>query len=170
MSTYVALLDGGGREETIEVKPRALGVYEVSLGGRIYQVDAFRHDYGTVSLVVDTASYSVMLDQGATDVKVHLRGSTYPIEILDERRLRMRRASGKFTMEGRQTVTAPMPGRVVKILVRQGEAVKEGQGLLIIEAMKMENEMKAPRDGVVVELAVKEGQAVEHGAKLAAVE
>ncbi len=170
MSTYVALLDGGGREETIEVRPRGVGMYEVSLGGKVFQVDAFRHDFGTVSLLVDSASYSVMLDQGSTEVKVHLRGSTYPIEILDERRLRMRRAAGKFTVEGRQTVTAPMPGRVVKLLVKMGEEVKEGQGLVVIEAMKMENELKAPRDGVVVELSAIEGQAVESGAKLVTVE
>ncbi len=170
MTTYVALLDGGRREETIDVTPEGPGVYRVEMGGEVHQVDAFRHDYGTVSLLVDTASYSVQLDAGDSEVKAYIRGSAYPLEILDERRLRMRRAAGKFTVEGKQTLTAPMPGKVVKVLVKVGDEVKEGQGLVVIEAMKMENEMKSPKDGKIVELAVVEGQAVEGGAKLAAVE
>ncbi len=170
MSTYVALLDGGRREETIEISMEAPGIYRVELGGKVHQVDAFRHDYGTISLLVDTQSYSVQLDQGRTNVKVHIRDSTYPLEILDERRLRMRRAAGRFTVQGKQTLVAPMPGKVVKVLAKLGDEVKEGQGIVVIEAMKMENEMKSPKDGKVVELHVVEGQAVEGGAKLAAVE
>ncbi len=170
MSTYVALLDGGRREETIEVAQEGPGLYQVRLGGQVYRVDAFRHDYGTVSLLVDTQSYSVQLDQGDPAVKVWIRGDAYPLEILDERRLRMRRASGKFTVEGRQVLASPMPGKVVKLLARAGDEVREGQGLVVVEAMKMENELKSPKSGKLVELTVVEGQAVEGGATLAVVE
>jgi len=170
MSKYVALLDGGKREETIQVVQEAPGIYQVQIGGKAHRVDAFRHDYGTISLLVDTESYSVQLDHRATEVKAHIRGNQYALEILDERRLRMRRAAGRFTVEGRQTITSPMPGKVVKVLARPGDAVKEGQGVLVIEAMKMENEMKSPKAGKVVELHVKEGQTVEGNAKLCAVE
>ncbi|GEJ59542.1 biotin/lipoyl-containing protein [Anaeromyxobacter diazotrophicus] len=170
MSTYVALLDGGRREETVEVEPDGPGLYRVRLGGQSYRVDAFRHDYGTVSLLVDGASYSAQLDQGATAVKVWIRGDAYPLEILDERRLRMRRAAGKFTVEGRQTLASPMPGKVVKVLARAGDEVREGQGLVVIEAMKMENELRSPKAGKLVELAAVEGQAVESGATLAVIE
>ena len=169
-SRYVALLDGGKREETIQVSQEAPGIYRVEIAGKVHRVDAFRHDYGTVSLVVDTESYSVQLDHRQAEVKVHVRGNTYPLEILDERRLRMRRAAGRFTVEGRQTITSSMPGKVVKILARPGDAVKEGQGVVVVEAMKMENEMKSPKDGKVVELHVAEGQAVDGGARLAVVE
>ncbi len=170
MSKYVALLDGGKREETIDVEQEAPGIYRVEIGGKVHRVDAFRHDYGTISLLVDAESYSVQLDHRETEVKVHIRGNQYPLEILDERRLRMRRAAGRFTVEGRQAITAPMPGRVVKILVRPGDAVAQGQGVVIIEAMKMENEMRSPKDGKVVEVRVAEGQAVDGGATLAVVE
>ncbi len=170
MTTYVALLDGGKREESIDVKQTAPGLYEVTLRGEVRLVDAFRHDYGTLSLVIDTASYSAMLDWRGPRVNVRLRHSTVPIEILDEKKLRMRRAVGKFTVEGRQNVVSPMPGKIVKVLVQVGDAVKEGQGLVVVEAMKMENEMRSPKDGMVIEIHVKDGQAVEGNAKLCVVE
>ncbi len=170
MSTYVALLDGGKREESIEVRQTAPGLYEVKLRGKVHVVDAFKHDYGTLSLIVDTASYAAMLDHRASHVRVRVRDSVFPIEILDEKKLRMRRAAGKFTVEGKQTLTAPMPGKIVRVLVKLGDEVKEGQGLVVVEAMKMENELRSPKDGKLVELHVKEGQAVEGNAKLCAVE
>ena len=170
MNRYVALLDGGKREETIQVTQEAPGIYRVEIGGKEHRVDAFRHDHGTVSLLVDTESYSVQLDHREAEVKVHIRGSQYALEILDERRLRMRRAAGRFTVSGRQTLRAPMPGKVVKVLARAGDAVREGQGVIVIEAMKMENEMRSPKDGKIVELLVSEGQAVDGGARLAVVE
>ncbi len=170
MSTYVALLDGGEREETVNITQQAAGLYRVELAGKVHQVDAFRPDSGTISLLVESRSYSVQLDSRKTEVKVHIRDNQYPIEILDERRFRMRHAADKLTLAGRQVLTSPMPGKIVKVLARVGDVVKEGQGIAVIEAMKMENEVKSPKDGKVVELHVVEGQAVDGGAKLAAVE
>ncbi len=170
MSRYVALLDGGRREERIEVRQTAPGLFEVRLRGRVHVVDAFKHDYGTLSLIVDTASYTAMLDERDSHVRVRVRDSVYPVEILDEKKLRMRRAAGRFTVEGRQTLTAPMPGRIAKVRVKVGDAVREGQALLAVEAMKMENELRSPKDGTVVEVLVTEGQAVEGNAKLCVVE
>ncbi len=170
MSTYVALLDGGKREEQVKVRQTGPGIYEVEVRGRVHVVDAFKHDNGTLSLIVDTSSYTAMLDQRGPVVNVRIEDSVFPMEILDEKRLRMRRVSGRFTAEGRQTVVSPMPGRVAKVLVKVGDEVKEGQGLVVVEAMKMENEMKSPKDGKVVELPVREGQAVEGNAKLCDIE
>ncbi len=168
--SYVALLDGGKREQTVRVTPLGPGLYEVRIGEQVHRVDAYRHDHGTLSLLVDGASYSATLDERGAKVHVRLDGSVFPVEILDERRLRLRRAAGRFTVEGKQTVTAPMPGKVVKVLAALGAQVKEGQGLVVIEAMKMENELKSPKDGKLVELHVREGQTVEGNAKLCAVE
>jgi len=91
------------------------------------------------------------------------------MELLDERRLRLRQAGGKFSLEGPQRIDAPMPGKVVRVLVKAGDEVGEGQGLIVVEAMKMENELKSPKAGKITELHAVEGAAVESGAKLAVV-
>lgn len=169
MSGYVALLDGGAREVPVEVVPDGPGRFAVRVGGTLHRVDAFQHDHGTLSLLVDTASYAVTLDRKDDLVKVRVRGAVFPLEVLDERRLRLRRAPGTFTVEGRQTVTAPVAGRVVKVLCQAGQQVRAGQPLLVLLAMQMENELRAPRDGAVVELLVEAGQAVEVNARLCVV-
>ena len=71
---------------------------------------------------------------------------------------------------GVASIDSPMPGKVIKILAKEGEEVKRGQGVIVVEAMKMENELKAPKDGVIKEIKVKEGDAVEAGARLALIE
>ncbi len=169
-TTYVALLDGGKREETLRVKRIAPGVYGVTLRGVTRRVDAFPHDHGTISLLVDAESYSVQLDERGNGVRVHLRDSVFPIEILDERRARTRRPPGKLTAEGRLELSARVSGRVAAILRAPGEAVREGDGVLVVEAMGMENEVRSPKDGKVVEVAVSVGHSVEGGAVLAIVD
>lgn len=170
MSGYVALLDGGSREEPVEVRQVGPRQYEVRLRGKVHLVDAFRHDHGTLSLVVDTASYSARLDWRGTKVNVRLRHAVVPLELLDERRLRLRRAAGRLRVGGRQGVAAPLPGKVLKVLCAVGDDVKAGQPLVVLEAMEMENEMRSPKDGKVVALDVQVGQAVEGNARLCAVE
>jgi biotin carboxyl carrier protein len=169
VTTYVALLDGGAREVPVEVSEEAPGRYLVRLHGAVQRVDAFQHDHGTLSLLVDTRSYSVTLDRKPQRLEVRVGEAVVPLEILEERRLRLRRAPGTFTVEGRQAVTAPLACRVVRVLCRDGDRVEAGQPLLVIQAMQMENELKAPRAGTVVELAVQPGQAVEADARLCVV-
>jgi biotin carboxyl carrier protein len=101
---------------------------------------------------------------------VLVRGQVARVDVADERRLRLRAGSAGFTAEGKQVINAPMPGKVVKVLVKVGDEVKEGQGLVVVEAMKMENELKSPKAGKVVELLAKEGTTVENNAKLVVVE
>jgi biotin carboxyl carrier protein len=169
-TTYVALLDGGKREETLRVERVGPGVYEVTLRGITHRVDAFHHDHGTISVLVDAESYSVQLDERGNGMRVHLRDSIFPFEILDERRARMRRSPGKLTADGRMPLVARLPGKVVGVLRGPGEAVREGEGVLVVEAMGMENEVRSPKDGKVVDIAVGVGQSVEGGATLASVE
>ena len=164
---YTAIV--GGEERLIEVTPRENG-YRVVIGGRELDLDAVHLQGSAVSLIAGTRSYRCDIDPGKNGQIGVLVGETvYPLEILDERRLRMRRAGGTFTLEGPQRIDAPMPGKVTRVLVKVGEQVEEGQGLVVVEAMKMENELKSPKAGKVTELHAVEGAAVESGAKLAVV-
>jgi len=111
VSAYVALLDGGAREERIEVTRTGPGTYEVRLRGKVHAVDAFRHDHGTLSLLVDGESYAATLDERGAKVHVRVRGSVHPVELLSERRLRLRRAPGTLTLPGKATVGSLPAGR-----------------------------------------------------------
>jgi len=170
VSRYVALLDGGQREVAIDVEDDGPGRFQVRLGGRVHRVDAFRHDHGTLSLIIDTASATATFDQRGALLRVRVGHAAFPLEILPEARLRMRRALATLTVEGRQELTAPLPGRVLKVLVATGDAVTRGQPLLVLEALHMENELRSPRDGTVTELRVEVGQDVAGGQRLLAVE
>ena len=94
-------------------------------------------------------------------------GREFQVEIFDPRSWRRRRGAG-IELEGRQQLVAPMPGKIVRVLVAAGEQVSAGQGLLVIEAMKMQNEIRSPKSGTVEKLA-REGQTVNAGEVLAIV-
>ena len=165
---YTTIVDG--EERVVEVTPRENG-FRVAIGDRVLEIDAVKLQQSAVSLLVGRRSYRCDVE-AAKDGKVNvLVGETvYPLEILDERKLRLRRAAGKFTLEGPQRIDAPMPGKVTRVLVKLGDEVQEGQGLVVVEAMKMENELKSPKAGTVIEVFAKEGSAVEANAKLLTVE
>jgi biotin carboxyl carrier protein len=92
------------------------------------------------------------------------------VDVADERTVRLRAGLSGFSVSGKVVVTAPMPGKVVRILVTPGTEVTEGQGLVVVEAMKMENELRSPKAGKVLEVFAKEGSTVEANAKLLSVE
>lgn len=98
MSSYVAVLDGGKREVAVQVTRDETGALEVRLDGAVHRVDAFRHDHGTLSLIVDTQSFSAMLDRREGPTRVRVRDSVFTIDVLDERRLRLRQALPKPTI------------------------------------------------------------------------
>jgi biotin carboxyl carrier protein len=164
---YTAILDG--EERIVEITPRQNG-YRVTVGDSVFDVDAVHLQGHAVSLIAGTRSYRCDIEPGKDGrLSVLVGDAVYPLEILDERKLRLRRATGKFSLEGPQRVDAPMPGKVVRVLVKAGDEVQEGQGLVVVEAMKMENELKSPKAGKVIELHAVEGATVESGAKLAVV-
>ncbi|WP_324289957.1 biotin/lipoyl-containing protein [Pyxidicoccus sp. MSG2] len=161
-----------GQKEAVPVDLEPLGndQYRVTVNGKTYQVDALMLEHGTMTMLVDGQSYGVEFEENGDEVGVLLRGQVNRFDVADERRLRLRAGNAAFSVEGKQLVTAPMPGKVVKVLVKVGDEVKEGQGLVVVEAMKMENELKSPKAGKVTELFAKEGTAVENNAKLVVVE
>jgi biotin carboxyl carrier protein len=160
----------GATQLKLEVEALGDGRYAVTLDGVRHQLDALTLEHGAVSMLVGGQSYSVELEDHGDEVAVLLQNQVTRIDVADERKLRLRAAEGTFSIEGKQTVTAPMPGKVVKVLVAVGDEVTEGQGLVVVEAMKMENELKSPKAGKVTELFAKEGTAVENGAKLVVIE
>jgi biotin carboxyl carrier protein len=167
---YYASLMGQEKPEPVEVLETGVNRFLVTFRGRTHDVDALTLPHGAVSLIADGESYGIEIDEAGDQVSVLVRNHVVTIDIADERRLRMRAASGRFTLEGRQVVAAPMPGKVVRLTCGPGDQVQEGQGLVVVEAMKMENEIKSPKAGRVVEIFVQEGQAVEGGGRLLIVE
>ncbi|MGA9520590.1 MAG: biotin/lipoyl-containing protein [Myxococcaceae bacterium] len=167
---YYATLAGQKEPTAVDVEVLPNGRYVLTVGGKRHEVDAQGLEHGAVSLLIDSESYSVEFDEQADVVGVLLRNQQFKIDVADERSLRLRAAAGGFTAEGPQTIVAPMPGKVVKILVKVGDEVQEGQGLVVVEAMKMENELKSPKAGKVTSITAKEGVAVEMNTKLIVVE
>ncbi|HSM78277.1 MAG TPA: biotin/lipoyl-containing protein [Bryobacteraceae bacterium] len=123
---------------------------------------------GIYSILQDGRSYEAQIVPDGDNWLVCLAGRTYEVEIYDPRD--SRRGSGAKHREGRQSIKAPMPGKVIRTLVSQGDMVEAGQGIAVVEAMKMQNEMKSPKAGRVVELKAAAGDTVSAGSVLAVVE
>jgi biotin carboxyl carrier protein len=120
---------------------------------------------GVWSVLIEGRSYTATLLTGG---EVSVNGRVFRVEVFDPRSMRGRR--GAAGGEGRQTIAAPMPGRVIRVLVEPGQDVAAGQGLIVVEAMKMQNEMKSPKAGRVVEVKTAAGATVSAGDILAVVE
>ncbi len=118
-----------------------------------------------LSLIVDGKSYDIDFEPQHDDrLAVRVCGRVIKFDMLSERQAKLKAAqSGKLGNASSAQIKAPMPGKIIRILVSPGDEVQEGQGLIIMEAMKMENELRAPRKGVVRELRAQIGQSVESG-------
>jgi len=165
-----SLAKKGAEAAEVEVEALGDGRYAVTLDGQRSELESLVLPHGAVSMIVDGKSYSVEFDEKGDEVGVLLRGQITRFDVADERKVRMRAATAGFVAEGKQSITAPMPGKIVKVFVKVGDEVKEGQGLVVVEAMKMENELKSPKAGKVTEVQAKEGSTVENGAPLIVVE
>lgn len=144
----------------------------VRVGERLLTVD-FESVSGqpVYSLILGGKSYESFVYQGEEDWEVLLRGRQFQVKVEDEREKRLRAAAGGGVAEGGEFhLKAPMPGLVVAVPVAEGQAVKKGQVLIILESMKMQNELKAPRDGVVERIRVKVGESVEQKQTLLSVQ
>ena len=156
----------GGESRLVGLREVGDGIYEISLDGRTVHVDAVRSGPTVYSVIEDGRQFEAMVDEkGAHGFDVLVAGRIFHLESLDER-TKLLAQSAAPVLTGPQSITAEMPGKVVKIAVPAGEAVREGQGVVLVEAMKMENEIPSPIAGVVTEVSVSEGQTVEAGALL----
>jgi len=157
-------LDASVDGHTIRVEVRRRdGGYTVTLDGEALDIDLVETGDHFANLIVDGHSHEIGLETWADGYRVHLPDDTVTVALTEAARGGTRPPRRPV---GPTRLTAPMPGRVVRVLAEKGRNVEPGDGLVVIEAMKMENELKAPRKGRVDEVAVREGQAVEAGALL----
>jgi biotin carboxyl carrier protein len=163
---FEAELDG--RVLPSEVQGEA-GRYRIGLEGETVDVDARRVGEGLWSLVIGAASLVADITEEDGVSVVHVDGETYRIRVEEETRYLIRTRGGAAAATG-QVLRAPMPGRVVLIEVAVGQRVQRGDGLVILEAMKMENEFRASGEGTVKEIRVETGQAVNPGDVLMVIE
>ena len=138
--------------------------------GKALEADAVELAPGIYSILMDGKSLEVRLEPRAETAAIGLRltvgGREYSAEVRDPRHWRRHRGVAAEA-EGRQQVLAPMPGKIIRVLVKAGDSVEMKQGLLVVEAMKMQNEIRSPKSGTVERLMATEGQAVNTGEVLA---
>lgn len=144
------------------------GRWRCVLDGREIEVDSVLARPDVLSLRLGNKAYEVKCERVGSDMHVWVGSRRYAAEVSDPRSLRSR---GRAVDEhGPRKLTAPMPGKVVRILLREGTAVEAGAGVVVVEAMKMQNEVKSPKKGTVQKIVVSEGAAVNAGDVLAIVE
>ncbi|HBL27237.1 MAG TPA: acetyl-CoA carboxylase biotin carboxyl carrier protein subunit [Acidobacteria bacterium] len=153
------------REERVQVRRIDEG-YEVVLGGRSYRVDAVPVRDGVRSLRIDGEQHEVSVRRKGEDWSVVSRHGTTAVSVTDPLTHLANQTRGAKGGRRLQRVDAYMPGRVVALLVKEGDEVAAGQGVLVLEAMKMENEIRAEHEGKVTKIFVQAGQAVDTGEPL----
>jgi biotin carboxyl carrier protein len=157
-----------GRMANVQELKRDGNIVTLKVDGDIYEVDALMVEEGIYSILYKGRSYNLELiaDSSARNYTVNSWYNTYQIEIIDaQTRYRMAREQGSHTDEG-NVIVSPMPGKVVKILVAEGDQVEVGQTLIIISAMKMESEFKAKVAGTIKHVSVKEGDTIDANKEL----
>jgi biotin carboxyl carrier protein len=155
----------GKKVRAVELERKA-DRWKIALDGRPVNADAVEIAPNTLSILLEGQSHEVRITPSPDGVfKLQTGLQEFTAEVVDPRAWRGR-LHGALEAEGRQQVVAPMPGKVVRVLVEVGDKVEAGQGLLVVEAMKMQNEIRSPKSGTVERLHVKEGQPVNAGEAL----
>lgn len=161
---YYATIEGN--EYVIDI-----GKGHIAVDGKTYQID-FQDlsEPGIVSLLLNNRSIEAVVDEKDDLFDVLIRGELYSVHVQDERTRRLALARGETAVDGGEIVIkSPMPGIIVATPARVGQAVKKGDQIIILESMKMENELRAPRDGVVTRINVEPGASVEKDQALAVI-
>jgi biotin carboxyl carrier protein len=162
---YEAEIDG--RAVTVELEERD-GHVTARLGERLYEIDVARPEDGAYLLFIGNEVYETRVwAEASGHLQIKLRGRLFQAKVIDRKQ---RRGAADHGLEGQQQLTAPMPGKVVRVLCSAGDEVTTGQGVVVVEAMKMQNEIKSPIDGRVIEVRVSEGATVTANQVLAVVE
>lgn len=162
---YEAEIDG--RPASIELEQRD-GRVSAKIDGRNYELEVIRPEEGAYLMFVGERVYEARAwSEGANSVRIKLRDRLFTVSIIDRKHRRVTADPGQ---EGQQHLTSPMPGKIVRVLLDPGDDVAAGQGVVVVEAMKMQNEIKSPKAGRVIEVRVVEGATVNANQVLAVVE
>lgn len=153
---YIATIND--TEFEIEIKPDG----SITINGEPRSIDFLHLDEKLYSIITEGRSYEALVEHVEHHYDVLMGGKLYNVQVLDERaKLMANRHGGEFEQSGEISIQAPMPGLIVKVPVREGQTVTKGQTVVILESMKMQNELKTPRDGTVQRVSVKPGESVE---------
>lgn len=154
-----------GKKRIVELT-RDSDRWQISLDGQLLDADAVEIAPHTLSILLNGESHEVHITSAPDgSLKIQTGHHEFAAEVVDPRAWSGRRHA-HAELEGRQQVLAPMPGKVIRVLVKVGDTVEAGQGLLVVEAMKMQNEIRSPKSGTIERLLAKEGQPVNAGETL----
>ena len=156
-----------GRTVKVELRQEAEGRLAVALDGQPLAVDAREAGRGFLSLLIEGRSHTAAVGRQGDGWSVVIGRDAFAVELQEASR---HAGAAARVASGPARLKAPMPGKIVRLLAAAGAVVEAGQGLVVMEAMKMENELRAPRAGTLRELGVHEGQTVETGHLIAVVE
>ncbi len=154
---YIVKVDE--KEYKVDLEKEARG-FKISLDGNSMKTEVVESSPSHLSLIVKNKIYDIIIQDKNT---VSVDGEAYNVKVEDEKLRELTKLKGEDELTEEVTVTASMPGLIIKIEVKKGDKVKAGQGLAIIEAMKMQNEVKAPKDGIIKQILVKKGMTVNGG-------
>jgi biotin carboxyl carrier protein len=160
------------RIASVEILKQFENLLEIKVDDKIYQIDLMHNDEGIFSILEDGRSYNIELvpQSKAKHYIAYTLYDNYEVEVLDAESRYLRNRSGVTQLVSENTISSPMPGKVIKIPVAVGDEVKKGDTVITISAMKMESEYKSPIDGKVVKIFVNEGSTVEANQKLIEIE
>lgn len=156
-----------GKSYRLELN-RADSRWECRLDGREVEIDAILPRRDVLSIILGGQAYEIKRERTATDMHLWVGSVRYAVQLRDPRSLRSRASADDG--KGPRKLLAPMPGKVVRVLVSEESEVEAGQGVVVVEAMKMQNEIKSPKKGIVRKLIAAAGANVNAGDVLAVVE
>lgn len=149
----------GSEEYVIEIDQEG----QITVDDKMYQID-FQHltEGGLLSLLIDNRSLEAIVEEHENLWDVLIHGELYSVDVKDERAYRLAKARGLSTRaSGKASITSPMPGLIIAVPVKVGQTIQKGDQVVILESMKMENELRSPRDGIVTHVYASKGQSVE---------